>query len=273
SSPTPLCLEPTKFYDVSGSKSHRVSSESLCLELTKFYDVNGPEILLGFSDFSMFRTYQVLQHQQNLPSSAMSTRRDSAGALWFPMSRTYRVLQHQQVEIPLGLSNFSMSKTYPILRCQQKKCHSDVKIRAGPSTSIPTIDPAFTQYRDPSGGSSTSRSSPMHSPHEEQGDDDDHAEQVVQDEADEEHMNAHILRNVTHVIRKRNGQFFIQPEGSSFYPSYQAATCITEIINEKYNKFWPTYGVVDVNWTVDLEISCIGEKVNCGQWTVKPHDS
>ena len=27
-----------------------------------------------------------------------------------------------------------------------------------------------------------------------------------------------------------------------------------------------------VNWTVDLEISCIGEKVNCGQFTVKPHE-
>ncbi|KAL5096065.1 hypothetical protein RYX36_000392, partial [Vicia faba] len=60
-----------------------------------------------------------------------------------------------------------------------KKCHSDVKIRAGPNTSIPTIDPAFTQYRDPGGGSSTSHSSPMHSPHEEQGDDDDHAEQSI----------------------------------------------------------------------------------------------
>ena len=27
-----------------------------------------------------------------------------------------------------------------------------------------------------------------------------------------------------------------------------------------------------VNWTVDLEITCIGEKVNCGQLIVKPHD-
>ena len=27
-----------------------------------------------------------------------------------------------------------------------------------------------------------------------------------------------------------------------------------------------------VNWTVDLKISCIGEKVNCGQLIVKPHD-
>ena len=27
-----------------------------------------------------------------------------------------------------------------------------------------------------------------------------------------------------------------------------------------------------INWTVDLEISCIGEKVNCGQFTVKPHE-
>ena len=27
-----------------------------------------------------------------------------------------------------------------------------------------------------------------------------------------------------------------------------------------------------INWTVDLEISCIGGKVNCGQLTVKPHD-
>ena len=26
------------------------------------------------------------------------------------------------------------------------------------------------------------------------------------------------------------------------------------------------------NWEVDLEISCIGEKVNCGQFTVKPHE-
>ena len=27
-----------------------------------------------------------------------------------------------------------------------------------------------------------------------------------------------------------------------------------------------------INWTVDLEISCIGEKVNCGQFTVKSHN-
>ena len=26
-----------------------------------------------------------------------------------------------------------------------------------------------------------------------------------------------------------------------------------------------------INWTVDLEISYIGEKVNCGQFTIKPH--
>ena len=31
------------------------------------------------------------------------------------------------------------------------------------------------------------------------------------------------------------------------------------------------YKLCPVNWTVDLEISCIGEKVNCGQLTVKPH--
>ncbi|KAL5059057.1 hypothetical protein RYX36_030661 [Vicia faba] len=68
---------------------------------------------------------------------------------------------------------------------------------------------------DPGDGSSMSHSSPMHSPHEEQGDDDDHEEQVVQDEADQEHRNAHILRNVSQVIRKRNGRFVIQPEGSS----------------------------------------------------------
>ncbi|KAL5079480.1 hypothetical protein RYX36_007901 [Vicia faba] len=123
--------------------------------------------------------------------------------------------------------------------------HTSYMPQAGPSTSIPTIDPAFTRYRDPGGGSSTSHSSPMHSPHEEQGDDDDHAEQVVQDETDQEHRNAHILRNVPQVIRKRNGRFFIQPEESSFYPSHQAAACITEIIKEKYNKFFPTYGVVD----------------------------
>ncbi|KAL5073474.1 hypothetical protein RYX36_012458, partial [Vicia faba] len=86
---------------------------------------------------------------------------------------------------------------------------------AGPSTSIPTIDPVFTQYRDPGGGSSTSHSSPMHSLHEEQGDDDDHAEQVVHDETDQEHRNARILRNVPQVIRKRNGRFVIQPKGSS----------------------------------------------------------
>ncbi|KAL5096631.1 hypothetical protein RYX36_000958 [Vicia faba] len=55
----------------------------------------------------------------------------------------------------------------------------------------------------------------MHSPHEEQGDDDDHAEQIVQDEAGQEHRNAHILINVPQVIRKRNGRFIIQPEGSS----------------------------------------------------------
>ena len=28
-----------------------------------------------------------------------------------------------------------------------------------------------------------------------------------------------------------------------------------------------------VNWTVDLEINCIGEKVNCGQLTVKSHEN
>ena len=28
-----------------------------------------------------------------------------------------------------------------------------------------------------------------------------------------------------------------------------------------------------VNWTTDLEISCIGEKVNCGQLTVKYHEN
>ncbi|KAL5097410.1 hypothetical protein RYX36_001737 [Vicia faba] len=93
--------------------------------------------------------------------------------------------------------------------------HTSYMPHDGPSTSIPTIDPAFTHYRDPGGGFSTSHSSPMHSPHEEQGDDDDHAEQVVQDEADQEHRNACILRNVPQVIRKRNKRFVIQPEGSS----------------------------------------------------------
>ncbi|KAL5102158.1 hypothetical protein RYX36_006485 [Vicia faba] len=57
--------------------------------------------------------------------------------------------------------------------------HTSYMPQAEPSTSIPTINPIFTQYRDPGGGSSTSHSSPMHSPHDEQGDDDDHAEHVV----------------------------------------------------------------------------------------------
>ncbi|KAL5100233.1 hypothetical protein RYX36_004560 [Vicia faba] len=77
------------------------------------------------------------------------------------------------------------------------------------------MDPTFMQYRDLGGGSSMSHSSPMHSPHEEQGDDDDHAEQVVQDETDQEHRNACILRNMPQVIRKRKGRFVIHPEGSS----------------------------------------------------------
>ncbi|KAL5098749.1 hypothetical protein RYX36_003076, partial [Vicia faba] len=133
--------------------------------------------------------------------------------------------------------------------------HTSYMPQAGPSTSIPTIDPTFTQYMDLGSGSSTSYSSPMHSPHEEQGDDDDHAEQVVQDETDQEHRNARILRNMPQVIRKRNGRFVIQSEGLSFYPSHQAAACITEINKEKYNKFWPTYGVVDVQNLKNYEIS------------------
>ncbi|KAL5061747.1 hypothetical protein RYX36_023484 [Vicia faba] len=94
--------------------------------------------------------------------------------------------------------------------------HTSHMPQVGPSTSIPTIGPAFTQYRDPGGGSSTSHSSHMHYPHEEQGDVDDHAEQVVQEEADQEHRNARILRNVPQVIRKRNGRFVIQPRDHHF---------------------------------------------------------
>ncbi|KAL5099193.1 hypothetical protein RYX36_003520, partial [Vicia faba] len=78
-------------------------------------------------------------------------------------------------------TGFEINETYYTCRFEWKAFlsppgHTSYMPQAGPSTSIPTIDPGFTQYRDPGGGSSTSHSSPMHSPHEEQGDDDDHAE-------------------------------------------------------------------------------------------------